>query len=298
MMNVAVKLLALATIPLWPLHGQQDASGPCSRPPALQAVQRSDNDVSFSTHEGPRVTIPALVQDKIRALAAEACFQTRAYSTDTLPLSWFYAGAFVLRSPDGSRVYVFNRTNELGFDTFFFILFDSATNRLTPTPVAIYAKWARDEDEICQRPFVTFEDLDRDGQLELVVREVTHNGTSYNACVRHYYRVGRDLSLGDMFAVEERSLQDGPTAETWLLRRVRFLSPDSLLIATILSVPGQQERKIGEVVLTRHATARYHTTNYRVESTHILDRRYSHSLITDSGEPDESFTLTGRTLWY
>ena len=128
------------------------------------------------------------------------------------------------------------------------------TQRLTPRPPAIYAKWARDDDDACHRPFVAFEDLDHDGQPELVVRERTHNGTSYNGCVRHYYRIGQDLSLDPILAVEERSLQDVRTPDTWLVRRIRFVSRDSLVMTTVLQVPGQAEREVGELLLSKHPT--------------------------------------------
>jgi len=295
--NVASTLFLFATCPLRFIVSQ-DPSGLCTHAPEMTAVARSDNDISFSTLDGRRVAIPLPVQRKIDALAVEACFRLRAYSNDTLELARFYTGAFVIFGPDSLAVYVFDRGDEFGNGTYFFILIDPTKSRLTPAPVAIFAKWASDNDDACQRPFVTFEDLDHDGRPELVVRERTHNGTSYNACVRHYYQIGTDLSLWPILAVEERSLQDVSTANTWLLRRVRYISPDSLSIATFLSVPGQSDRQVGEVVVTKHPTAVYHTTNYRLVDTHVLDPKYRDALVTDSPAHDENFLLTGRTLWY
>jgi hypothetical protein len=291
-------LFLLSVIPLGHAVAQQDSSTPCVGAPHIDATARPDNDLSFSTYAGPREPIPAPVRDKIYALAAEACFQLRAYSSDTLPLAHFYSGAFVIRRPEGSLVYVFARGSQFGWPTYFFIIYDSKTGRITPAPVAIFAKWASGDDAVCHRPFVSFEDLNGDGREELVVRERTHNGTSYNACVRHYYDIGSDFSLFPKLAVEERSLQDVRPDGTWLLRRVRPISPDSLVIATYLSVPGQKEREVGEVVLTKHPDATYRTTSYRIVNTQVLDPEYASALITDSPAHDEEFIRTGGTLWY
>jgi len=279
-------------------QAQQDSSPPCANPPRIKAVARPDNDISFSTQTGSSIQVPAPVQDKINALAAEACFEVRAYSTDSLPLASFYGVTFVVSSPDDFQVFAFSRPQVFA-SSVFFILYDTPTHRLTPTPVEIYAKWAHDDDGVCERPFVTFEDLDHDGRKELVIRERTHNGTSYNACVRHYYRVGSDLSLFPMLAVEERSLQDFlGVNNAWLLRRVRFVSRDSLTVVTILSTPGHPERKVGEVLLSRHATAHYAGCAYQLTDTRVVDPKFQQALITDSPAHDENFILTGKTLWY
>ena len=292
-------LLFLTAWPIAPAVPQTDSLGFCSSPPALQATVRPDNDISFSNNSGTHGGIPPAVKRKMDALAVIDCFNNIAYSNDPpLSLDRFYGRAFAVRGPDSSALYVFDLTGRLGYEVYYFILFDPATQRVTPRPAAIFAKWARDDDDACHRPFVTFEDLDHDGHPELVVRERTHNGTSYNACVRHYYRIDSDLGLDPILAVEERSWQDVKTPNTWLGRRIQFVSRDSLVLATYLQLPGHPEREVGELLVSKHPTERLHTTVYYIAHTRIIDPEYRDALLTDSPSHDSNFIFTGGVLWY
>lgn len=297
--RLACTAVAILLIGLPPrVMAQTHAVLPCTGAPSIRATVRRDNDISYSTRTGDSVAIPTPVARKMYAIAAEACFQMRANSNDSMPLASFYDGAFLVKSTQGYSVYALN-IRYYGAETLHFLLYDSATAQISPDPVPIYAKWARDDDGVCERPFVSFDDLAHDGYTELVIRERTHNGTSYNACVRHYYSVGRDLSLNPMLAVEERSLIDLPGPEdNWVLRRINVISRDSLTVATFESLSGKPERKVGEVLLSRHPTAQCHCWAYREIDSTVVDPRYRNTLITDSPSHDENFILTGRTLWY
>lgn len=296
--EAVLTIVVVASVPLVSVQAQGDSTAPCIGAPTTTAVVRRDNDISYSTQAGDSVAIPAPVARKMYALLAEACFRMRAYSNDSMPLASFYGGAFLVRSPLGYSVYAL-KVNYIGAETLYFLLYDSTTSRTSPDPVAIYAKWARDDDHICERPYVSFEDLAHDGHTEVVIRERTHNGTSYNACVRHYYGVGGHLTLYPMLALEERSLIDLPGPENnWVLRRITLISKDSLTINTFESLSGKPERKVGEVLLSRHPTEHYQGGAYwEIDST-AVDPKYLHALITDSPSHDENFVLTGRTLWY
>jgi hypothetical protein len=290
---VSFTLVSLLALPLAAV-AQQGSGAVCLNPPTIDAIARTDNDISFGEHPlGRPVPIPRAVKDKIDALAREPCFGARAHSDESRPLGEFYGNTFYVRGPDNLSLYVFDRQALYGYSVYFFILFDSATARLTSRPASIYGKWAQDSGDILQRPFVTFEDLDHDAQLELVVRERSHNGTVYNAAVRHYYRIGSDLALFPMLALEEKSYQDVAPRDTWLTRTVRYVSLDTLLLAAFVTVPGAGPRKVGEVFLAKNKTFGYHIAERRV-----VDKKYECCLVTDSGEPDNSFLLDGYTFWY
>jgi len=291
-------LVALTSLPLPPVQAQGNGVPPCSGAPTIAATVRQDNDISYSTHAGDSVPIPAPVARKIDALAGEACFHFRAYTNDSMPLARFYGVAFLIKGPRSYSVYAFDLVGVYS-ETLYFMLYDSTTNQVSPDPVAIYAKWAHDDDGVCERPYVSFEDLAHDGQTELVVRERSHNGTSYNACIRHYYTVGGHLTLNPLLAVEERSLIDLPGPEdNWVLRRVKVVSRDSLLVTTFESLAGKKEKQVGDVLLSRHPTAQCHCWAYREIDSTVVDPRYRNTLITDSPDHDANFILTGRTLWY
>ena len=285
------------------LHGQtpdsiQDSLRACLNPPAFKAIHRPDNDISFAEHPtGQQVALPPSVRYKIDALAQEACFAARAHGDELMPLGDYYGNTFLVRSPKGMSLYVFHRqTMALSYSEYFYMLYDSATGRVTARPQDTYGKWAGawgDSDDVIPKPYVTYEDLDHDGNVELVVRERAHNGTSYNASIRHYYRIDPNLDLWPMLAVEEKSYQDVRPEGTWLLRSVRFVSQDSLMLITNLKSPGHPEREVGELLLTKNQTFGYH-----VVSTRLLDSTYRNVLITDSPSSDPNFLFTGSTLRY
>jgi len=290
-------LALLAGAQLSRASGQEVPVAPCAHPVHVLAIARADQDIAFSSLGGPREEIPAPVKQKIDALASTECFHVRAFGIDSIPLERVYGKVFRVPSPNGLSLYAFER---ITWDAaiYFFMLFDSTTHRLTASPVGIYSQFASDDGRICARPFVSFEDLDRDGQPELVVRERAHNGSSYNACVRHYYRIGRDLSLFPLLAVEERSLQDVPTEDTWLLRRVSFVSRDSLILTTYLSIPSQPKRKVGELLLSKHPTPHLITTVYYVADTLMVTPESRWGLISDSPSQDHNFIFAGESVWY
>ena len=287
----------LLAVPAGRVEAQKNSSAPCAGSPPFYAAARPDNDLSyflpnFSKYPGQRVPIPGPVGQKILALAAEACFHLRTHSNDSLSLDQFFSGVYAIRSPDKFWVYAFGRGEpEIGWSSYFFILYDSTNGRITPAPVQVLNSWGEDDEVICRRPFVSFDDVDGDGKKELVVRERTHNGTSYNACVRHYFNIGSDLSLSPKLAIEERSYLDvGPDRdEEWVVREVRRVSPDSLAITTYDSVVGRNRREVGEVLLTKHGR-----TNYTIINTRVEDSGFD--LISD-GTNDEKFIICGDPGW-
>jgi hypothetical protein len=260
----------------------------------MHAISRPDNDISFEGQPlGRRVPIPRPVKQKIDALAQEACFSALAHSNEYTPLARVYGNTYYVRGPDNLSLYVFDREAPYGYSVYFFILFDSVDARLTGRPASIYGKWSRDSGGMLRRPFVTFGQGPDGGHPELVVQEQSHNGTVYNAAVRHYYGIEADLSLLPVLALEERSYQDVPPRDTWVTRTVQYVSPDTLVIATFLTVPGAGPQKVGEVFLKRNATF-----GYRVAGRRVVDKQYECCLVTDSGEPDDNFLLAGYTFWY
>jgi hypothetical protein len=300
--RLAIFVALVTGVPLAAVIAQVDSAQVCTHPPAIAALALSTNDMSFDEEpNGTSASLPIPVQTKIHELARRACLYSRTDSvysrTDSVrspypALEDFYGPIFLITAPSGDLLFVFTREWPTGGPGYFFILYNPASRLLTGVPPATYGKWSVGDTDV-QRPLVAFEDLDHDGAPELAVREISHNGTEYNARVRHYYRIGRDLSLEPVLALEEESTLDQRPYPTTLIRRVRPIARDSLLVETLLRVPGVPDRTVGNFVLARGPVGPYHLAR-----RHVLMRKYSWALVTTSGDDENEFLIKGYTVWY
>ena len=146
-----------------------------------------------------------------------------------------------------------------------------------------------------EKPFVSFDDLDQDGQPELVVEERVHNGTMYNAVVYHYFKINPDLSLLRLLALETRlidlfSEDKGGT----IVRKITKLGPNRIKVVAMLQIPNQEPQNLGEVILSRQNSG----APYQVLSRHPINYDYEELLITASEEDEDKFLRNGYDFYY
>src|SRR5262249_36994855 len=106
---------------------------------------------------------------------------------------WIYS----FRAPRGRQLFLFQLVNPLGFTMHFPIVHDPKGRASTRIPPTLWGKWTdierdaiasgRERPRCLEKPLIAFDDLDRDGQPEIVIEEVVHNGTMYNGVVYHYF---------------------------------------------------------------------------------------------------------------
>jgi len=282
-------------VPCAAVIAQTDSVPACARPPAITALALPKNDMSFEEEPaGAPASLPVPVQAKIHELARRACLDIRRDSgfSSYPSLADFYGPIFLIAAPARDSLFVFTREWPTAGPVYFFILYSPSSHSVTKAPPTTYGKWSIGDTAV-QRPLVSFVDLDHDGVPELAVRELSHNGTEYNARVRHFYRIGRDLSLEPVFALEEESTLDQPPYPTTLVRTARHIAGDSLLVETSLRVSGNPDRKVGTFLLARSSAGAYHLAR-----RNVLMTKYSWALVTSSGDDEREFLVKGYRFWY
>jgi hypothetical protein len=102
-------------------------------------------------------------------------------------------------------------------------------------------------------PLVYLDDLNLDGNPEVVFKERIHNGTELNAIVHHFLHIGSDLSLLPVFRLEARSYHDHfmTGRPGYLIRTIEKQQSDRILIRVSVSDDPFKEgkMKVGHVVL-------------------------------------------------
>ena len=89
------------------------------------------------------------------------------------------------------------------------------------------------------KPFVDFNDVNLDGDSEIVFKERIHNGTALNAVVHHFLHINSDLRLIPIFRLEKHShnhfssMRDG--ADRYLTRSIEKISPGRINVRVSFS---------------------------------------------------------------
>lgn len=267
----------------------------------LTAVITRDNDFTIDQQPGGKaVPVPAPVTRKIDSLVDVVYAQFRCDPGEECyyPRSFFYGPVFRIAGPRNLELYVFRRIAPLGAEFFFFILFDPVTKKVTSDPPYIFAKWMGGVEGVeLQKPLLSFDDVDGDGQTEIVIQEQVHNGTMYNAVVYHYYHVSADLVLHPILAVETRLL-DLVTEEQGgvITRTLQKLKKRQLRLDVFLDLPGpaSNRRKLGEVVLRNSRPG----APFLIIERRVFDTKYAGMLVTASGENESTFLRDGYRFYY
>ena len=267
----------------------------------LTAVVTANND--FTTDERPlgkTVPVPRIVEGKINALVDKAYDKIKGKPSwkQDFPRDSFFGPIFRIAAPNNRELYVFRRTGPVGTDFFFFILFDPKTKKITHSPPYIYAKWMQgDWGAELQKPLLSFQDIDGDGQEEYVVQERVHNGTMYNAVVYHYYYISSDLALHPILAVETRLDDLFAEDRGCIINRTlqvlgkKQIRPD---VSLDCQVSPPQHRRLGYVVL--HSTKP--GSPFSIVERTIIEPRYAPMLITASEEDEAKFIIEGYRFYY
>jgi len=278
----------------------------------LTAYVLPDNDLPFEEHptNALRTPVPRVVQQRLDSIVdfQRARWACSFGGTDSIgPRASAFGPLYRIRVPGGRTLYFFEGYNPLGYGTHVLLLFDSTSKAVTKEPVELWGKWTdlqrygiathQAEWTTLRKPLIGFEDVDGDGRPELVVEEVVHNGTVYNAVAYYYFHMGDDLALHQVLSIETRAVDLYTPKETGVVLRVLSKgAPRELLLSTYVedSAQGKPRRKVGNVTLrtTRSGEA------FRVVKMVVFDQRYASLLVTSSGMQEDEFLAHGYTFWY
>jgi hypothetical protein len=215
-----------------------------SVPPLLTAIARADNDCvpdePYADRGAQQVSLPAAVRNKIHAVTL-ADFQSRNFEILTR-LATRYGPVFRVTPPRASHrhLYVFKLRTVMDLFDLVLILHDRRTDAVTPRPVRFSTRWMsrRKGWRLVKPPLVRFDDLDQDGQDEIVYQVRIHNGTMINAVAYHYLHVGHDTSLAEVFVRETRLVNlFAPAGDphAFILRDIEKLGPGRIRLRTTLA---------------------------------------------------------------
>jgi hypothetical protein len=135
--------------------------------------------------------------------------------------------------------------------TYHLILFDPVRNQVTPVPPSIagYSACSHGQCELLEVPYVSFDDINQDGEKEIVFQRQAHNGT-FNAVQYLYYDIAPDLALTTIFALETRIPHPSRSTQIYM-RDVQKLKPNQLKVETYLldTTTGAMIDDLGFVIL-------------------------------------------------
>ena len=231
-------------------------------PPSLTtAIARADNDYAFEepykTYGDIDVNLPISVRNKICEVTLREFFNNNYETIEPKKCSELFGPVFRIDVPHREylHLYIYKLYTVMHYYDFVLMLHDSRNDNITLSPArfsgkSMYGYWPTIP---LQRPYVKFEDINLDGNYEIVFKERIHNGTELNAIVHHFLHIDNDLSLVPIFRLEacsHYSYLDG-RQPGYLYRTIEKLNPNQIQINVSAST-GQQEnknKKIGYVVL-------------------------------------------------
>jgi hypothetical protein len=215
--------------------------------------------------------LPQVVSAKIRTLVQIAYTHWVVDSADRTvwPLDRLTGSVTPIGAPHGRTLYLAEVRVPGGGPLYYPLLYDSLTHRVTPDPPFLSGRWMDGELP------VSFDDLYGDGDPEVVLEQGCHNGTDFNATVRHYYHVAPNLQLQQVLWFESSALDPStPGAERLVIARtLTRLGPGRLREEAFLE-PGH--RKLGEAVLKAQGPG----APFRIVSRRVLDSHYDVALIS------------------
>ncbi len=270
-------------------------------PKKLTAIATQDNDLSLV---GNTVDVPEAVQRTIHTIAHKA-FENwkRAFQGSGEPSEHFsmklddvYGMVVRIKTPL-NNLFIFQENGLFEAIFYHLILFDPHTNAVTQNPPKINGKWRQGGSwgAMLLKPLISFDDLDQDGSPEVIVQEKVHNGNMYNAAVYNYFKVGSDMSLHRILALETR-LIDLYTEDLGglIIRKVTKLAPNQVRLEAFLEVEHRKPEKLGEALLIRGGGY----SPFQVNSRHIINPQYADLLITGSEKDENYFLKTGYDFYY
>ncbi len=225
-------------------------------PPLKTAIIRADNDYVFNEpyedKDNKRVKLPEPVRKKMCQVTLKKFLGTFYEGIKPQKYSGLFGPVFRIQVPEREYLHLYVYImNGIGTDSdiICLILHDCHTNEVTPKPVCFSGQWmyGRWSAIPIKKPFVDFNDLNLDGNPEVVFKERIHNGTALNAIVHHFLHIGSDLSLTPIFRLEALSCgYDGRAG--YLIRTIEKPEPNQILVRVSANRFKEGEKNIGYVV--------------------------------------------------
>ena len=303
-------LLLSATLPL---AGLADAPSASTAVLAHKAIVPMDNDILPDVdNRAPTTPVPNelvktfsnIVSDAYDSYAKDNPDCLKSIDECGLDKASMFGRTYLLDGPGRNQLYVFVLNGLYGQTQYYFFLYSPITHRFTDKPASIYGKWLdgfygdKDGPQLLKSPFVEFKDVGK--ETFLVVEDYAHNGSVYNAAVYRYFRIGKDLSLKQILALEARaiwSFGDDDSAGL-LLRELKFIDAKSAVITTYLQPykVGSPRRLVGHVKIGSSGDG----MPFKVlERWPADDSMLKDTLITvNSDENDDDFLSQGDNLFY
>ncbi|MCF7975631.1 MAG: leucine-rich repeat domain-containing protein [Phycisphaerae bacterium] len=234
-----------------------------TRPALETAIVRSDNgyvlNEPYEDEGSQRVPLPGPVRKKVCEVTLKAFLREFYEGIEPQKYSALFGPVFCIRVPDREAlllyVYLINGIGTLPH-TICLITYDSDSGRAGPDLVCFSGQWMGTGWPLVPMgaPCVDFDDLDLDGQLEIVFKERIHNGNVLNAVVHHFFHVGSDLCLVPILRLEKYTCspfslrQDG--RDRYLVRSVEKVGPGRIHVRVSLSADpfAQGEQGIGYIL--------------------------------------------------
>ncbi len=195
-----------------------------TEPEALYAIHRPDNDDALPGEtDGEPIALPPVVDERVRQVLRQR-YRTYVQAVKSVHDRWFRPlretcdGVYLVRGPGSIDVYVVHM-NYCFWAEAGFLVHDTATHHVTVEPARIDTCWMQRDDDLLERPLVSFEDLDGDSSPELVIEKRVHNGTMVNRVRYSYFHIGEDLSLIPVWSRETRE-PDISRGKFWISRRL------------------------------------------------------------------------------
>jgi hypothetical protein len=125
------------------------------------------------------------------------------------PCEALYGAIYRVSIKDGRQLFGIQLINVSQWGEYQYFLFDPKSDLLSPSNIRLnfINTGDRTPSKRQSAPTVSFADLYRDGHPQIVIEEHKRNGTAYSCLIRHYFEIGRDLSLERVFALETQSLK-------------------------------------------------------------------------------------------
>ncbi len=256
------------------------------QPNISYGIHNDNNDLSFSDEgDGTLIPLPQGVVGKIYELAL-AYFQGHGLQYTCIKLADVYGPViYQIDTPQNYQLFVLQLTDFSYTLTYHLILFDPTLDQVTLAPPSIpgHPACSQGQCELLEAPYVSFDDINQDGEKEIVFQRQAHNGT-FNAIQYFYYNIAPDLTLTTIFALETRIPHPSRSTQIYM-RDVQKLKPNQLKVETYLldTTTGAVIDDLGFVILE----AVDDTSAFRVMSKTVTTLDNKDWLVTFIYEEDD-----------
>ena len=246
-----------------------------------KVVVRIDNDyVSFFDTVSRRVEMPKRIKDEIENYFLNI---ESADSSENLVFCTSYANVDIY-------IVKFHSLSSIGY---YFWGYDKSTDKLSKKPYRINGKWIESNEYGFSRKLITPPLIEFTSEIangyDFILRERSHNGTSYNAVIDHYVSMDNNMNLEVIFCVESVFQYISPeiteNSDAVIYRLYKYEK-----VKCYLKIDDREEKHIGDFEIDMD--------NQRIKNKNVLDLDYEDYLITGSGIDEILFTKKGQVFEY